>query len=134
MLKVISFTLLSIFITTASYGQNWNPFPYDSVYFVNTTHTNDILIPVVKSQDPDVLLSEMLVDREYYIINYMRGALENTVPSANSHWFGKKLEDLSGYLKMNSLFFDESIAINLKGMLHEADTQGFVLDDKNRCR
>ncbi len=49
--------------------------------------------------------------------------------SSDMHWFGENLRDSSGYLLFSSLYFDETIPLNLSNGLNEADTFIFHLQD-----
>lgn len=122
---ILLFSLISII----SQAQNWQPFPYDSVYFINAENDKDILIPVVKTPDSTDLLINMGTYGHLGIIDQLY--LEYT-PLSNieyEHWFGKDLNYSSGHLTFNSLIFDDSLNINLNGSIHEADTQDIYIND-----
>ena len=53
------YLLLFSLISIISQAQNWQPFPYNSVYFIHAEKDKDILIPVVKTPDSTDLLINM---------------------------------------------------------------------------
>ena len=122
------YLLLVLFTTLSSYGQNWEPFPYDSVYFMNPNEGGDVLVPFVKSADSNDYLVPMSTSEEDEVIRYLLSTYDGN-ESPNTHWFGDNLRDSLGYLLFNSLYFDETIHVDLTGELHHADTSMFNLND-----
>lgn len=121
------YTLLLLFITTCSLSQNWEPFPYDSIYFINP-NGGDILVPFVKSNDSSQFLNPMSTSEEDQLIRELL-ATYNGNESPDMHWFGENLRDSSGYLLFSSLYFNETIKLNLLGNLYETDTFIFHTQD-----
>lgn len=40
--------VLVLFTSVFCNAQNWEPFPYDSVYFINVENDKDVILPIVK--------------------------------------------------------------------------------------
>lgn len=123
------------FATTGSYAQNWEPFPYDSVYFINEDNTTDILVPVVKSANSDDLLLKMHSKVEQGFIE--RSVTDMTLPSYQStdpagiHWFGDQLDYNMGILSFKSVFSDETLTIDLNAEIGAIDSQSFMIDNES---
>ena len=124
--------LLSL-VSFSSQAQDWNPFPYDSVYFINTETREDVLIPVFKSSDTSKLLVDMSVRYEYEYIKkggdfeYLQ-RYDDTL--GMPHWFGEDLSVTSGHLNFSSMFFDEYIDINLNMELGDHYITPFYLNNE----
>lgn len=129
------YLLLSIvsFVITPSIGQDWNPFPYDSVYFINEDNPRDILIPVIKSLQPDELLQDMYVKVERGFIAQSVTDLQLTVtqsPSDNEvHWFGDQFAYDSGVLSFQSVFSNDVLNIDVMAPVGHVDSQSFYMDN-----
>lgn len=123
------YLFLALFNVQSSWGQNWDPFPYDSLYFSNVDESsNDIYIPFVKSQSSTEFLIPMSTSEEDEVIRYVVSEYDFN-PSEDMHWFGQDLKDSLGVLQFSSLYFNEILEIDLHGELYQADTQLFYLND-----
>ncbi len=116
-----------LFIISGSrvYAQNWELFPYDSVYFINPNNHKDELIPVVKSSDPGYILEGIYIYNESFMTrpDDFVGTTINNYPENERHFFGNSMEQSSGIFKFKSSFLNDVIEIDMSAPLHQSDTQ-----------
>lgn len=130
------YVLLTVvsFVITSGLGQNWNPFPEDSVYFINEDNPKDILIPVVKSQQPNKLLVNMFAKTERGFIAHSVTDLALTVTQNASeneaHWFGDQLQYNAGILSFQSVFSNQVLTIDVMASVGHINYQSFYIDNQ----
>ena len=117
----------------SSQAQNWEPFPYDSVYFINEDNDMDILIPVVKSSNPDDLLLRMFTRWEQGFIKRSVTDLDlesyDALDSVGTHWFGDELNYSGGILSFETVFSDQIFTVDLQAEVGTIDSQSFTMDN-----
>jgi len=123
--------VLVLFTSVFCNAQNWEPFPYDSVYFINVENDKDVILPIVKTYNPDNILIDMNTAQEFEIL---RSTKPLSIPHINSdnlsaHWLGDSLQYNDGILKFKSLVFDTQFEINFNLTTHSSDTQSIELED-----
>lgn len=124
-MRYIVFFLFIIISGSRVYAQNWELFPYDSVYFINPNNHKDLLIPIVKSSDSNFILENMQIEAEQFMTRpdgFDRHTI-NEYPQNEWHFFGNNVKQSLGVFKFKSSFVNDVIEIDLTAPLHLSDTQ-----------